>query len=131
MNVVYDPGTEQIINQCLKDEYDEYVAIAKGKYYYERVENNPDAEAFYKTYRSKTADDLQSFINSLPSIKIFFPVWALKTLTNGAYDPFSLFEFCVCCEVLVILKRFLPSRLRKKIKAIASIERREVTFSTT
>lgn len=118
-----DVKKDRIIRECLSAEYDEYVAIAKGKYYYERVDDNPDAIELYGQINTMTHRDIQANINTIESRLIFFPHEALYRDDDGAFSVSMLFMFCVRCEILTYLKRLLPPHLKRKMKSIGSFIR--------
>ena len=140
MTFRYEPDDKkaEIVNECLSDEYDEYIAIAKGKYFYERVEGNPRGVDLFSTIvnsEQKTEQYVTTHINSIRSIDIFFPHEPITK--NETYD-FALdvlFMFCVRCEILSYLKQLLPPPLKKKMKSIGYFERPrkvvDVTFLGT
>lgn len=107
----------QIIQECLSPDFNEYVAIAKGKYYYERIDDNPEAAALYAESISLVNQTVQSNIDSIPSRLIFFPHESM-THHDGVFLVSELFMFCVRCEILTYLKQLLPPHLKRKMKSI-------------
>lgn len=116
---------ERIVRECLSPEFDEYVAIAKGKYYYERVEDNPEATALYVETNNMVDQTVQASIDSIPSRLIFFPHESLTHTDGGVFLVATLFMFCVRCEILWYLKRLLPPHLKRKMKSIGHFIRDE------
>ena len=123
--MTFTPGEHAagVINECLSDDYDDYVAFAKAKYYYENVEPSAKEYENQMLYRGSAADH----VSSLLSKYIFFPAFVLRR-DAGEVETVSLFTFCVCCEILSVLKRLLPPELKKKIKAVGTIERDTVAL---
>lgn len=127
LHVDISPQANSVISECLSDRYDAAVAVAKGKYYLEHVAGNDEGVRLFNRYTQpkQTWERLgKDYINNIPSIEIFFPVYHFKSLT---VDIATVCRFCVLCEINAYLKRIVPSAV-KKAKAIGTYQRLEMTI---
>ena len=126
LHVDISPQANSVISECLSDRYDAAVAVAKGKYYLEHVAGNDEGVRLFNRYTQpkQTWEQLgKDYINNIPSIEIFFPVYYFKSQT---VDFPTVCRFCVLCEINAYLKRIVPSVV-KKAKAIGTYQRLEMT----
>mgnify|MGYP004535403595 CR=1 FL=1 len=106
----------EIASLCVGSDYEEYVSIAKGRYFMTVVKDND----LFKTMLKEINITLtpKEYINNLPTVYIFFPMTCLHAgLQNGFFD------FANCLEISSHLRQFLPVHLKSKIKSIAVDEK--------
>lgn len=113
----------EVYNICMSDDYDQYVSLAKGKYYYECLETNYKGQLLYQQ-TMRTADvPIETKINEIPSLNVFFPHECLNATAGEDYADHVLFYYCVCYNIRTYLKQFLPIHLKKQIKQVGYFDR--------
>ena len=120
--VTLSPHADVILAECLSARYDEAVAIAKAKYYYERVDGNARAaQVFNETTGATEPQDRLSaaYIDKLPSVNIFFPLYYFR---HAAMTPQEMCRFGVLSEINTYLKRIVPDAV-KRAKSIGTYVR--------
>lgn len=118
-------NADSIINECLNFDFREAVSIAKAKYFYEHIETNPDAIAFFNYHTSPRQQSerlSKDYINNLKTIDVFFP---LHFFINRTLDFGTFCVFGVLSEINSYLKRIVPTKV-KKAKAIGTFRREDL-----
>lgn len=123
MDITLNDRGNEIIKQCLSNDYDDYVAYSKAKYFYETIYNSPNLELIWECMslmpsEANKNDFFYVHINNIKSKNIFFPVYELEKGDNHEYSSKSLIFYGFCCEIRTIMKRLLPPDMKKKIKSI-------------